>query len=154
MTYATEAVESSVAPQCSDRVPDAEEAGVDEIPFAAMVLDWLGSIRYCHADAARLFGESAQALVGWHVKELIPDLPFSPSTPWYNIAYATFWAHQGPQRGFCGLDNQGRAFGLEVALDRLDLDECHRIIVTLAATGYACLIAGTGVPLFRDAVGL
>lgn len=154
MSYAIEAFARSVAPQCPHMVSEIDEAdGKDiahDVPVTAMVLDWLGTVRYCNADAARLFGVSAHTVVGRHIKELIPDLPFSPSTPWYNVAYATFWAPQGPQRNFCGLNNGGGAFGLAVALNRLEQDGSHQIIVALAATGCSCLIAGTAYPAVRN----
>jgi PAS fold len=118
-------------------VPDdiAGEAAAEGGAFATMVLDSSGTVRYCHDCAARLFRADAHALVGRHVRELIPDLPFKPATPEYNVAYATFWARESPQRGFCGVDSQGCLFGLQVALDRLDLERHPRIIVALAATG-------------------
>ena len=112
------------------------------VPFAAMVLGKSGTVRCCHAEAARLFRASAQTLVGRHVRELIPDLPFNARTPGYNVAYTTFWASEGPQRGFCGLDRQGGSFGLQVALDRLDLQKHHQIFVALSSTGCRCPVAG------------
>ncbi|MBI4293819.1 MAG: hypothetical protein HY661_20280 [Betaproteobacteria bacterium] len=107
-----------------------------------MVLDRSGTVRYCHAEAARLFRASAHTLVGRHVRALIPHLPFNPRTPGYNVAYTTFWASEGPQRGFCGLDSQGGLFGVQVALDRLDLQKHPQIIVALAPTGCRCPVAG------------
>ncbi len=119
------------------------EAAAHEIPFATMVLDRSGTVRYCHADAARLFRSNAHTLGGHHVREVIPNLPFNPRTPGYNVAYATFWASEGPQRRFCGVDGQGGLFGLQVALDKLELQKRHQIIVSLAATGCTCSGAGT-----------
>lgn len=112
-----------------------EKAGGDVAaygtPFLAMVLDSLGTVRYCHADAARLFRAGAHTIVGRHVSELIPALPFNSRTPAYNVAYATFWAPEGPRRGFCGVDSQGRCFDLQVALDKLQLEKHHQILLSL-----------------------
>lgn len=127
----------------SDGYQACDEAATHGVPFAVMVLDKLGTVRYCDGEAARLFRTSARTLVGRQVKELIPDLPFNSRTPAYNVAYATFWATEGPQRGFCGLDCQGSSFGLQVALDRLALQKYHLIIVVLSTTGCRCSASGT-----------
>ena len=110
------------------------EAHAPKVPFAAIVLDRFGTGWYCNAEAAQLFRAGLHTLVGRHVKDLIPDLPFNSSTPGYNIAYATFWANVPPRR-FRGLDSQGNSFGLEVALHRPDLEHHYQIIVVLAPFG-------------------
>lgn len=96
-----------------------------------MVLDCVGTVRYCHADAARLFRAGAHTLVGRHVSELIPDLPINSRTPAYNVAYAKFWAPEGARRGFYGVDSQGRSFDLRIALDKLELEKHHQILLSL-----------------------
>jgi len=135
MSQFTEALILDVTQRYPHLFPERHETGGEtaahEVPFAAMVLDRLGTVRYCHADAARLFGASAHTLVGRHVTELIPDLPFKPRTPGYNVAYAAFWAPDGSRRGFCGVDNEGRSFGLQIALDRLELEKHHQILLSL-----------------------
>ena len=70
-------------------------------------------------------------MVGRHVCELIPDLPFNSRTPAYNVAYATFWAPDGVRRGFRGVDRHGRSFDLQVALDKMELEKQHQILVSL-----------------------
>ena len=139
MSHFSEAHTWEVTPQnsrlFSEQVETRGKAAAHRAPFAAMVLNRSGTVRYCHADAARLFCASARALVGRHVSELIPDLPFKPRTPGYNVAYSTFWASEGPQRGFCGVDTQGRSFGLQVALRTPELEKHDQIIVALAAAG-------------------
>ena len=99
--------------------------------IAAMILDRSGTVRYGHADAARLFHISPNALVGRHVTELIPELPLDRRTPGYNLAYATFWAPAGPPRAFSGVDSQGRSFGVRVGLDRLELEKHQYILLSL-----------------------
>ncbi|MBI4289850.1 MAG: PAS domain-containing protein [Betaproteobacteria bacterium] len=135
MSHLTEAFNWNVTQQnshlFSERDDSSGEALAHSVPFAAMVLDKSGTVCYCHADAARLFHASAHTLVGRHVRELIPDLPFKPRTPGYNVAYAAFWANEGAQHGFCGVDSQGRAFGIRVALDRLELEKRHQILLRL-----------------------
>jgi hypothetical protein len=135
MSHLTEALNWNVTQQNSHLFPEREVSGSEAtahgVPFAAMVLDKSGTVCYCHADAARLFHASAHALVGRHVRELIPDLPFKPRTPGYNVAYAAFWANEEAQHGFCGVDSQGRAFGIRVAVDRLELEKRHQILLRL-----------------------
>lgn len=139
MSHSSEAHNLEVTQQnshlFSERVETRRKAAAHRVPFAAMVLNRSGTVRSCHDDAARLFCASADALVGRHVSELIPHLPFKPRTPGYNVAYSTFWASEGPQRGFCGVDTQGRLFGLQVALRTPELDKHDQIIVALAAAG-------------------
>jgi hypothetical protein len=135
MSHLTEASNRDVKQQNPHLFPgrdDSSGAAVAHgVPFAAMVLDKSGTVCYCHADAARLFHASAHALVGRHVRELIPDLPFKPKTPGYNVAYAAFWANEEAQHGFSGVDSQGRAFGIRVAVDRLELEKRHQILLRL-----------------------
>ena len=82
----------------------------------AMALDCRGTVQHCHEDLARLFRARPPALVGRHIRELIPNLPLNAATPGYNAAYATFWAPSGQRRGFHGVDSHGRKFALRVAL--------------------------------------
>lgn len=135
MSKFTETVNWNVTQQTSHFFSEGHESGGEAaaqgVPFAAMVLDRLGTVRYCHADAARLFRARAHTLIGRHVKDLIPDLPFNPRTPGYNVAYAAFWASENPRRGFCGVDSQGRSFGLQVALDKLELEKRYQILLSL-----------------------
>lgn len=135
MSHGTKAFEEDVMQQNSQLFSARDEPGAEaashRVPFAAMVLDSLGTVRYCHADAARLFRAGARTLVGRHLSELIPGLPFNPMTPGYNVAYATFWAPEGSRRGFCGVDSQGLTFGLQVTLDRLNLEKHHQILLSL-----------------------
>ena len=96
MPYFSEAFNADITPGYSKSLCDLELTGssatAHAIPFATMILDSLGTVRYCHADAARLFDASANTLVGRPVRDLIADLPFNSKTPGYNIAYASFWA--------------------------------------------------------------
>jgi hypothetical protein len=134
MPRVTEATSWDAAQPYSHLFSEGYETGgkaANGFDFAAMFLDSLGTVRYCHADAARLFRAGAQTLVGRHVSALIPDLPFHSMTPGYNVAYATFWAPKGLQRGFCGVDNNGRAFGLQIEMDRLELEKQHLILLRL-----------------------
>ena len=135
MSHLTEAFNWNVTQQNSHLFPERDdtsgETAAPGVPFAAMVLDKSGTVCYCHADAARLFHASAHTLVGRHVRELIPGLPFKPRTPGYNVAYAAFWASEEAQHGFCGVDSQGRAFGIRVAVDRLELEKRHQILLRL-----------------------
>lgn len=131
MCHFTAASNGEVTPQYSHLFSQPGEGAAHGIPIAAMILDRSGTVRYCHADAARLFHASPSTLVGRHVNELIPNLPFGRRTPGYNVAYATFWAPEGPPRGFVGVDGQGRSFGVQVVLDRLELEEHQQILLGL-----------------------
>lgn len=131
MSRFTEASKEEVTKQYLHLFSGPDVAAAREIPIAAMILDSSGTVVYCHADAARLFHASPSTLVGQHVSELIPDLPFDRRTPGYNLAYATFWAPEGPPRGFAGVDGQGRSFGLQLALDRLQLQKHQQILLGL-----------------------
>lgn len=131
MSYFTEASDGEATKQYSHLFSQHDEAAAHGNPVAAMILDSSGTVRYCHADAAHLFHASPSVLVGRHIRELIPDLPFDQRTPGYNVAYATFWAPEGPPRGFCGVDGQGRFFGLQLTLDRLQLEKHQQILLNL-----------------------
>lgn len=114
----------------ADSVRDAGGgAGADQP--ATMVLDRLGTVRYCHDEAANLFGTRADSLIGKHIKALIPDLPLNARTPGYNIAYAAFWAPDGPRQGYCGVDSRGRSFGLQIALANRELEKKQQIVLSL-----------------------
>lgn len=88
----------------------------DAASAGAIVMDCHGTVQHCHEALAQLFHARPRALVGRHIRELIPQLPLNPATPGYNAAYATFWAPKGQRSGFHGVDSQGREFGLRVAL--------------------------------------
>ncbi len=100
-----------------------------------MILDRSGTVRYGHADAARLFRTSPNTLVGRHVTELIPEFPLDRRTPGYNVAYVAFWAPAGPPRTFSAVDAQGRSFAVRIALDRLELKKHQYILLSLRPQG-------------------
>lgn len=100
-------------------------------PRATMVLDRIGIVRYCNADAAQLFAAGAESLVGKHISALVPDLPFSRRTPGYNLAYAAFWAPDGPCRRHSGVGSSGGSFDLHIALERLEVEGRQYILLSL-----------------------
>lgn len=115
-----QAIDQATQQQDALRLADSGQSGgagaVREAPPAAIVMDCYGTVRHCSPDLAGLFQTRPRYLIGRHIRDLIPNLPLSPATPGYNAAYATFWAQTGEQRGFEGVDGQGRKFGLRIAL--------------------------------------
>jgi hypothetical protein len=99
---------------------------------AVIVLDAYGTVCGCTPAAAELFGADMDAALGRHVTALVPSLPFRPSTPGYNVAYASFspdeeraWQRLG------AVDMRGRAFLLQGCLDALQWQGTHMIFVSL-----------------------
>ncbi|MBI2959206.1 MAG: hypothetical protein HYY28_02745 [Betaproteobacteria bacterium] len=113
----------------ADSMREPGSGTVDRL--ATIVLDRLGTVRYCHDEAADLFGSPALSLIGKHIKALIPDLPFNARTPGYNVAYAAFWAPDGPRQRYCGVDSLGRSFDLQIALESLELEKKQQIVLNL-----------------------
>ena len=141
MCQFTEADDAAATLRYEHLIAEQGEAAAKEIPSAVMILDSSGTVRYCHAEAARLFRAGATALVGRHVRELIPDLPFDPRTRGYNVAYATFWSPNGLLRGFCGVDGRGCSFGLQLTLGRLVLEKHHQILLRLKTPAKSARLA-------------
>ncbi|MBI4294006.1 MAG: hypothetical protein HY661_21225 [Betaproteobacteria bacterium] len=131
MSHFTEACGEAVTQKHSLPYSGPGEAATQGIAVAAMILDRWGTVRYCDADAACLFHATPNTLVGRHVRELIPELPFDRRTPGYNVAYAAFWTPTGPSRSFSGVDSRGRLFGVWLALDRLELEKHQQILLRL-----------------------
>jgi len=57
----------------------------------ALVINIASQIICCSPAAVELFGRRLNDLLDNAVTALIPDLPFSPETPGYNMAYAAYY---------------------------------------------------------------
>lgn len=106
-------------------------AAAQEVGLARIVLDKLGRVHYCNAAAVRLFCANTRQLPGRDIRSLVPDLPFRPATPGYNLAYAIFWAAEGAWRRFTGRDSLGRSFRLQAWLDKAQLESRQQILLSL-----------------------
>lgn len=91
------ASDGTVTWQPSHPYPEPGEAATHGTAIATIILDRSGTVRYCHADAARLFHTGPNTLVGRHVTEMIPELPLARRTSGYNAAYVTFRTPQVPR---------------------------------------------------------
>lgn len=70
-------------------------AGAEMRPamVGSLILDGNGTIMFCSNALALLVGTTASELVGRTIKSLLPEMPLSPTTPGYNVAFAAFsWA--------------------------------------------------------------
>lgn len=62
---------------------------------AVLTIDAEGRITDCNPEAKELLGWQSESLEGHPVTEVVPELPFSPHTPGYNLAFAIFQAANG-----------------------------------------------------------
>lgn len=86
---------------------------------ACLGLDAHGDIRTCNSPAAELLGVSGQDLHGRPITALIPALPLRRNTTGYNLAYVGLWYANGARRHLLGVNPEGRALPLEIAVDVL-----------------------------------
>ncbi len=105
--------------------------GAREAELATVILDTLGKVLSGNSAATRLFCDSTKPLSGRNIRALIPDFPFRPITPGYNLAYATFWAAEGGWRQFNARDSRRHLFRLDVALDKHELASRREIVLRL-----------------------
>jgi hypothetical protein len=95
---------------------------------SALTLDTCGTVRGCDSAAAAAFCTSADALVGQHIKKLLPDLPLRSSTPDFNMAYASFCAAQPVWTRHTINDAAGGATELYVSVQAANRDGDHIIV--------------------------
>lgn len=79
----------------------------------SVILDQNGCMRACGQHIAALAGLTRQTLNGKPIKFLLPTMPFQPTTPGYNVAFAVFHAGAG-RRTVCKMKNGA---GLPVMVD-------------------------------------
>lgn len=112
-----------ISPSAAKRVDTAE--------CAAMAVDGVGRIRGCNAAAEELFGASQFRLVGRRVSEFIADLFLGGSSPSYGARYLGYLCAEREWRKFEATDTGGRAFAVELTLNRMAMDGQEIFLVGL-----------------------
>lgn len=98
---------------------------------AVLTIDAQGRITDCNSDAKELLGWRSEALEGHPVTEVIPELPFSPSTPGYNLAFAVFHAANGVWMRRMARLADGRELSVDMALSSMLVNFKRHITLSL-----------------------
>lgn len=98
---------------------------------AVLTIDAEGRITNCNPEARELLGWQAEAWEGLPVTEVVPELPFSPNTPGYNLAFAIFQAANGVwMRRRARLAN-GQELSIDMALSSMSVNFKRHITLSL-----------------------
>lgn len=81
-----------------------------------LTLDVEGHIQSSDRTAMHVLGPQTDALTGNAIKSVVPDLPFSESTPGYNMAYAVFHGAKGAKVRRTVLATNGQRIPVETIL--------------------------------------
>lgn len=76
--------------RCADAASTQANSANWQHHVASLIIDIKGYITECNLAATHLLDNQTHELSGHSVTEIIPELPFSPDTPFYNLAYAIF----------------------------------------------------------------
>lgn len=83
---------------------------------AVLTVDAEGRITACTQEARELLGWESESPEGCAVTTVIPELPFSPKTPGYNLAYAVFQSANGIGMRRVALLADGRKTWVDIEL--------------------------------------
>jgi PAS domain S-box-containing protein len=86
---------------------------------AVLTIDAEGRITDCNQEANELLGWRSETLEGHPVTEVVPELPFSPNTPGYNLAFAVFHAANGVWMRRMARLADGRELFVDMALSSM-----------------------------------
>lgn len=98
---------------------------------AALIIDISGRITDCTPGASHLLGHDSDKLSGLELTEVIPKLPFSSNTPYYNLAYAVFHSANNRPMHRVAMTADGRKIPIDVSLSRTVIKGRHLIRVNL-----------------------
>jgi PAS domain-containing protein len=96
-----------------------------------LTIDAGGRIVACSPQAAALLEQQPSILPGHSVRELIPELPFAPNTPGYNLAYAVFHAMDPIWIRRTALGAGGRTIPVDTALSSMLINGKRHITLGL-----------------------
>jgi hypothetical protein len=122
----------------TERVTPAEQPVVPDMPWqatflaavstlnypdseAVLMVDSTGRIASCSQDAKDLLGGDEAPLEGRLITELIPELPFTPNTPGYNLAFSIFSEAKGGWTRRIALLANGQKMAIDTALSSVKI---------------------------------
>lgn len=97
----------------------AEQPALRPAVVGSLILDGNGTIRFCSNALANLVGVGAGELVGRTIKSLLPEMPLSPTTPGYNVAFAAFSCAAGYLHKWVLVRNDGSKLEVEASISSL-----------------------------------
>ena len=98
---------------------------------AVLTVDKQGRIANCNQVAKTLLGWEGAVLEGHPVTDVIPELPFSPNTPGYNLAFAIFHAGNGAWMRRIALMVDGKRIAVDTALSSVKIGYKRQIKLCL-----------------------
>lgn len=98
---------------------------------AVLTIDTEGRITNCNPEARELLGWQSESLEGRPVTEVVPELPFSPKTPGYNLAFAVFQAANGVWVRQRARLADGRELAVDMALSSMLVNFKRHITLSL-----------------------
>ena len=87
-------------------------------PHPALMLDGMGRIRSCGQIGERIFGTTADDVVGKRISDFITGLHLGGSSPSYAARYLVHLCGEGEWHGFEAVDAGGKRFPVELNLSR------------------------------------
>jgi PAS domain-containing protein len=94
----------------------AEQEARPSTRNAVLTINAQGRITACNTEAQELLGWSSGCPDGIAATSVMPELPFSPNTPGYNLAFAVFNAANGIWMRQVALLKDGQKVLVDVAL--------------------------------------
>jgi PAS domain-containing protein len=98
---------------------------------SSLVTDIRGRIKGCGISASKILCRQPDELAGLRLEDLIPELPLSPDTPFYNLAYAVFQSKNGLQIQRTIQTDDGRKIPINISLSTTVVRGKHLISLTL-----------------------
>ena len=98
---------------------------------SSLITDIRGRIKGCGDRASKLLCRQPDKLSGLSLDTIIPQLPLSPNTPFYNLAYAVFQSGTGLPMQRTIQTDEGRNIPLDISLSVTVVKGRHLIALTL-----------------------
>ncbi len=98
---------------------------------AVLIVNKQGFIANCNQVARALFGWDSGVLKGHPVTDVMPELPFSPDTPGYNLAFAIFHAGKGAGMRCIAVMVDGKRIAVDTALSSVKIGYKRQIKLCL-----------------------
>lgn len=98
---------------------------------AVLTIDAEGRITDCNPEANELLGWRSETLEGHPITEVVPELPFSPNTPGYNLAFAVFHAANDVWMQRMARLADGRELFIDMALSSMLVNFKRHITLSL-----------------------
>ena len=141
----TQPMAGESAPAFPVLLNETGEAGLQG-QSALLTVNSSGCITACNPQARALLGWTADSPgpEGERVTNVLPELPFSPATPGYNLAYAVFHAANGLWTRRLVLLADGRKIFVDIALSSVVVKFRRFITLSLRVpdTGHSAPVVG------------